>query len=100
MLKKRILNWKCYADCSKLNFITETDLYNLFGNALDNAIEAVSKINDHDKRRINLIVKIWCHLFAINVENYFDGHIELDKQMATLKLLKIIAQYHGLEWNQ
>ena len=94
LCQKKNIKLKCYADCSKLNFITETDLYNLFGNALDNAIEAVSKINDHDKRRINLIVKNMMSFVSINVENYFDGHIELDKQ-GIPKTTKNNVQYHG-----
>ncbi len=32
----------CIADGKLLEFISSTDLYSLFGNALDNAIEAVS----------------------------------------------------------
>ena len=94
LCQKKNIKLKCYADCSKLNFITETDLYNLFGNALDNAIEAVSKINDHDKRRINLIVKNMMSFVSINVENYFEGQIELDKQ-GIPKTTKNNVQYHG-----
>ena len=109
LCQKKNIKLKCYADCSKLNFITETDLYNLFGNALDNSIEAVSKINDYDKRRINLIVKNMMSFVSINIENYFEGHIELDKHgipkttknnvqchgfgMKSIKL--IINKYHG-----
>ena len=94
LCQKKNIKLKCYADCSKLNFITETDLYNLFGNALDNSIEAVSKINDYDKRRINLIVKNMMSFVSINIENYFEGHIELDKQ-GIPKTTKNNVQYHG-----
>ena len=94
LCQKKNIKLKCYADCSKLNFITETDLYNLFGNALDNSIEAVSKINDYDKRRINLIVKNMMSFVSINIENYFEGHIELDKH-GIPKTTKNNVQYHG-----
>ncbi|MEI3536562.1 MAG: ATP-binding protein [Bacilli bacterium] len=94
LCQKKNIKLKCYADCSKLNFITETDLYNLFGNALDNSIEAVSKINDYDKRRINLIVKNMMSFVSINIENYFEGHIELDKN-GIPKTTKNNVQYHG-----
>lgn len=94
LCQKKNIKLKCYADCSKLNFITETDLYNLFGNALDNSIEAVSKINDYDKRRINLIVKNMMSFVSINIENYFEGQIELDKH-GIPKTTKNNVQYHG-----
>ena len=94
LCQKKNIKLKCYADCSKLNFITETDLYNLFGNALDNSLEAVSKINDYDKRRINLIVKNMMSFVSINIENYFEGHIELDKH-GIPKTTKNNVQYHG-----
>ena len=94
LCQKKNIKLKCYADCSKLNFITETDLYNIFGNALDNSIEAVSKINDYDKRRINLIVKNMMSFVSINIENYFEGHIELDKH-GIPKTTKNNVQYHG-----
>lgn len=57
LCQKKNINLKCFADCSKLNFITEADLYSLFGNMIDNAIEAVTKIEDVNKRSISLIVR-------------------------------------------
>ena len=92
LCQKKNIKLKCYADCSKLNFITETDLYNLFGNALDNSIEAVSKINDYDKRRINLIVKNMMSFVSINIENYFEGQID---KHGIPKTTKNNVQYHG-----
>ena len=94
LCQKNNIKLKCYADCSKLNFISETDLYNLFGNALDNAIEAVCKINNQDKRGINLIVKNAMSFVSITIENYFDGKIKLDKQ-GIPKTTKNNEQYHG-----
>ena len=85
---------KFYGDCECLSFMEKVDLYSLFGNAIDNAIEAVSKINDYDKRRINLIVKNMMSFVSINVENYFEGQIELDKQ-GIPKTTKNNVQYHG-----
>ena len=40
-------------DGEKLSFIEDGDLYCLFGNLTDNALEAVSKIPNEEKRIIN-----------------------------------------------
>ena len=75
--KKEIL-LTCLADCSKLNFISNEDLYSLFGNAIDNAIEAVVKIKDKEKRNINLIIRNVHSFVTITIENYYQGEIYLN----------------------
>ncbi len=44
----------CMIDGELLSFMKKSDVYSLFGNAIDNAIEAVDKINDEEKRCINI----------------------------------------------
>lgn len=46
----------CIVDGALLTFISDADLYSLFGNILDNAIEAVEKLEE-SKRFINLSVR-------------------------------------------
>ena len=46
----------CIVDGSLLSFVSDADLYSLFGNLLDNAIEAVERLAD-GKRFINLSVR-------------------------------------------
>ena len=46
----------CIADGSLLMFMSDPDLYSLFGNLLDNAIEAVENLPE-EKRFINLVVR-------------------------------------------
>lgn len=48
----------CLADGKLLNFMADSDLYSLFGNILDNAIEAVEHIEDREKRVILLNIYI------------------------------------------
>lgn len=73
------------ADGKLLSFMNETDIYSLFGNLLDNAIEAVKKL-DKDKRVIGLTVKRMKSLVFINVYNAFDGKILFaDKLPVTTK---------------
>ena len=47
----------CVADGSKLGFLDGVDVYAIFGNALDNAIESVSKVPEPEKRLI--AVSVW-----------------------------------------
>ena len=65
------------ADCKKLSFIRESDLYVLFGNALDNAIEAVSKTVEPEKKFIGVQVYQHEDLISISVQNYYEGSISL-----------------------
>lgn len=94
LCQKKNINLKCFADCSKLNFITEADLYSLFGNMIDNAIEAVTKIEDVNKRSISLIVRNALSCTSIFISNYFEGKIILDNN-GMPKTTKLNNGYHG-----
>lgn len=48
------------------------ELYNLFGNLLDNAIEATSKLKDKEKRTISLNVSYEKGVSMIDIRNYFN----------------------------
>lgn len=66
----------CIADGSSLGFLTPAELYSLFGNALDNAIEASRRIADPDGRSISLTVRRAGDMVAIHVENTCAGEVE------------------------
>ncbi len=72
----------------------KVDLYSLFGNAIDNAIEAVSKENDENLKTINLIVRGVHSLITIRVENYFTGNIILNQEGLPITTKKD-RDYHG-----
>lgn len=84
----------CMADCKKLFFIDDSDLYVLFGNALDNAIEAVSKIDNKEKRYIGFTVYNHNDMISINVNNFYSGEISLDKDGLPITT-KDNKDYHG-----
>lgn len=65
----------CVADGEKLDFIDVMDISVLFGNALDNAIESVKKINDAEKRLIHLSISKKKNFLRIRLENYYEGSI-------------------------
>lgn len=61
-----------------LRFLDPMDLCTLFGNALDNAIEAVERIPDVHRRMIRVIVAQQRSFTRILVENQYVGNIVFD----------------------
>ena len=84
----------CMADCSDLNFIREGDLYSLFGNIVDNAIEAVSKLTEPEKRYIGLNIHTIGKIVTIKIDNFFVGSIEYDSDGLPVTA-KSDKNYHG-----
>lgn len=66
----------CMADCGAFEFMREGELYALFGNIVDNAIEAVSKLDDVQKRCISLNVRNAGAMISVKAENYYAGEIK------------------------
>lgn len=67
----------CIIDGSTLNNIAPSDLYSLFGNIMDNAIEATRKIEERDRRTIGLTVRQNLGMTVIHSENFYYGDIEM-----------------------
>lgn len=63
-------------DGEKLSFMQDMDIYSLFGNLLDNAINSVMNL-DAEKRCIGLNVKAHGALLSINSHNYYTGDIQI-----------------------
>lgn len=63
-------------DGEKLNFMSDTDVYSLFGNLLDNAIQGVLNL-EKDKRIIGITIKAEGKLLSINSHNYCDGEVQI-----------------------
>ena len=53
-----------------LDFMQVADIYALFGNALDNAINATMELNDPSKRVINVRFSSQGNLMLIQIQNY------------------------------
>lgn len=54
--KDRGIRVSCVADGSQMDFINTVDLYSILGNAMDNAIEAVEKFEELEKRQIDVMI--------------------------------------------
>lgn len=72
------ISWTCMADGAALNHIAPVDLYTLFGNALDNAIESSCRIADPDKRNVSVTVQHQHGAAFIQVENYYEGTLQME----------------------
>ena len=67
--------FSCMADGGLLSAIPDTEIYSLFGNILDNAIEAVQKVNSGERRRISLVVRRRGDMVSIHEENFCSGRL-------------------------
>ncbi len=73
--KQKNIKLTCMADGKQLDFIQTTDLYSVFGNLLNNAIEATLQVQNPDKRIIALIINRSNGFVRIHIENFFNGKI-------------------------
>lgn len=87
------ITFSCMADGKLLRFMKNSDMYSLFGNALDNAIEATLKIKEEDERVINLTLKELNGTISLNVSNSFVGSLLYDGE--EIKTTKENKYLHG-----
>lgn len=96
----------CSADGRALSFMAEQDVYSLFGNALDNAIEAAEGVSEPDRRLIDLSVRAVGRMALIQVRNFYDGELrrEGDALQSTkdgglhgygTKSMRLVAERYG-----
>lgn len=91
--EKHRIKLSCIAEGDKLDFLDAMDLYSVFGNALDNAIESVVQEEDEKKRIISFKVVSHGQILSIHFENYIGHELEfVDGMPLTTKKDK---QYHG-----
>lgn len=91
------------------SFMSTMDVYSLFGNAVDNAIEAVRKVEDLEKKIVDIVTERTGAMITVVVTNYFSDQLQFfDGMPATtkkeeegfhgfgMKSMKILAEkYHG-----
>lgn len=100
------INFTVIANGKLLNKMSYNDIYVLFGNALDNAIESVLKIDDVSRRVISLKIEERCGTTRIHLENVlgqspkFSGGLPESTKIGKghgygVKSVKYIAQKYG-----
>jgi hypothetical protein len=65
----------CIIDGGVLSFMKPADIYSLFGNAIDNAFDAVRELPE-DEREISLQVRKAAGMVTAHMENGFAGEVE------------------------
>lgn len=75
--RKRKIKFTCVVDGKLLSFMHVIDICNIFGNALDNAIENVALVEEEEKRLIHMQVFAQGALLFISVSNYCNHVIEM-----------------------
>lgn len=67
------INWMVVADGEQLGFLDAGDIYLIFRNALDNAIESVVQLEDPQRRIVDVRVCAQHGFLMIQIENAFKG---------------------------
>ena len=91
-----------------LGFMQVMDVYSLFGNAISNAVEAVEKLQDPEKKIIDIVSECRGDLVSIHISNFFDGELRMEDGMPLtskteeegfhgygMKSMKLIAEKYG-----
>ncbi len=75
--QKNGISFSCMADGTGLGFLTPVQTYSLFGNIIDNAVEAVSPLREAQR-----VISLTCHeeneVLVIEESNYFSGGLAMD----------------------
>lgn len=106
---KRGIELACMADGTSLKDLAPDDVYVLFGNILDNAIEAQESVQPENERYIILTVKATGKMLVIHEENRMSGKLRyqdglpmttkknenMDHGFGTRSIRHIAATYDG-----
>lgn len=78
LARSKDIDLEIQADCSGLGFVSDTDLCTIFGNALDNAIEACENVEPKEDRAIRVKSEMLAGQFFITVTNSYAGTVEMN----------------------
>lgn len=70
------IQFTCIVNGQILDFIGTTDLYVLFGNLIDNCINAVKYLQQENRKNIRINVNQEKQFVIINTENYYEAELE------------------------
>lgn len=107
--KKENISFTFLGDGKLLNKMNVFDIYSVFGNILDNSIEALKEIEDKDKKVISMNIEEKANMIFVIVKNYYKSNLcfvdglplttkdnKFDNHGYGMKSIRKIAnQYHG-----
>ena len=73
LCEKNGIRFSCMADGTAFSFLPAVQLYSLFGNIIDNAVEAVGKLGDEEKKVVSLVCSSDAGGVFLEESNYFTG---------------------------
>ncbi|MDO5405750.1 MAG: GHKL domain-containing protein [Eubacteriales bacterium] len=85
----------CIADGRRMNVFDPIDLYTIFGNAVDNAVEGVKKLSRQEMRIIDVLVYVRKQFLIINIMNPMERPLEFDREGELPLSTKEKNGYHG-----
>ena len=91
--ENRRITMSVIADGARLSFMSAGDMYSLFGNALDNAIEATAAEPDEEKRLIGVRVSAENNVLLVHIENRCVAPPEFEDGMPVTS--KADKDFHG-----
>ncbi len=71
------IQFSCMAQGELLSHLRPVDIYSIFGNALDNSMDCLKKVEDEDLRFVNVVVKQVNNIVKIQIENYTPHNVEI-----------------------
>lgn len=106
LCQSRGIQLTCTVDGRPLAFMEEQDVYSLFGNALDNAIEAVSALPDPDRRLIDVSTREVGGSVSVQVRNFYEGELAFEDGLPRtthtgelhgygMRSLRLVAERYG-----
>lgn len=93
LCEKKGITLTCSIDGQPLQFLSDAEIFSLFSNLLDNAIEAVEQIEIPSKRLISLTGQSTCGTFVIQEENYLLTAPQFENNLPLTT--KQDKRYHG-----
>lgn len=92
LCQQKGITLSCIADGESISFMDPVDLYSLFGNAIDNAMEGVLNLPE-EMRGITLTLQKKAGLIILQIENPYQGEIKLQDGLPLTS--KEDVNYHG-----
>lgn len=83
----------CIADGRRMHILDPVDLYTVFGNAIDNAIESVKQLENQEMRMIDVLVYVRKQFLLIHIMNPIGRRLKFDGDLPVTTKAK--NGYHG-----